>query len=214
MDGGLAAGKTRRRCRRAEIRSSFCVFLRILWANEEPKAESLTRNRDQDFSSILRNPRFNPTPETVRLMASPTGTTPHASRGGGRGVRHSARAGRPKTRHQRAQTLSGRCLGQFLASATDALPVNAISSLDAAPIGQQLLPMPTVVEAPKPWVASVGRLSLPRRADLRLQSLTDRNNEGLLTREEREEFESLVEWSEEVSLLRAQALRLLGKRPT
>jgi hypothetical protein len=41
----------------------------------------------------------------------------------------------------------------------------------------------------------------------------DRNNEGLLTDAEREELESLVEWSESVSLLRAEAFRLLGKRP-
>ncbi|MCE2695130.1 MAG: hypothetical protein LW645_12810 [Verrucomicrobiaceae bacterium] len=38
----------------------------------------------------------------------------------------------------------------------------------------------------------------------------DRNNEGLLTVEERKEMASLVEWSENVSLLRAQALQLLG----
>lgn len=46
-----------------------------------------------------------------------------------------------------------------------------------------------------------------------MQVLMDRNTEGLLTPEEREELESLVEWSETVSLLRAQALQLLGKRP-
>jgi hypothetical protein len=41
----------------------------------------------------------------------------------------------------------------------------------------------------------------------------DRNNEGLLSSSEREELESLVEWSESVSLLRAEALRLLGRHP-
>lgn len=56
-------------------------------------------------------------------------------------------------------------------------------------------------------------MSLPKRADRRLQELMDRNNEGLLTPAEREELESLVEWSESVSLLRAEALHLLGKHP-
>lgn len=41
----------------------------------------------------------------------------------------------------------------------------------------------------------------------------DRNTEGLLSDEEREELEALVEWSESVSLLRAEALHLLGRRP-
>ena len=72
-----------------------------------------------------------------------------------------------------------------------------------------MLPM---IEAPESWVESVGQLTLPKRADLHLQELMDRNNEGLLTPAEREELESLVEWSEQVSLLRAQALRILGRQ--
>jgi hypothetical protein len=70
--------------------------------------------------------------------------------------------------------------------------------------------MAAIISAPKSWVVSVGKLSLPWRADRRLQTLMDRNNEGLLTVEERKEMASLVEWSENVSLLRAQALQLLG----
>jgi hypothetical protein len=46
-----------------------------------------------------------------------------------------------------------------------------------------------------------------------MQALMDRNNEGLLTPSEREELESLVEWSESVALLRAEAWHLLGKQP-
>lgn len=42
----------------------------------------------------------------------------------------------------------------------------------------------------------------------------DRNGEGNLTEQEREELESWVELSEEMSLLRAQALRVLGRKPT
>jgi hypothetical protein len=41
----------------------------------------------------------------------------------------------------------------------------------------------------------------------------DRNNEGELTERERAELESLVELSERLSLVRAQALRLLGQSP-
>ncbi|HJT76938.1 MAG TPA: hypothetical protein VJ739_07015 [Gemmataceae bacterium] len=41
----------------------------------------------------------------------------------------------------------------------------------------------------------------------------DRNTEGTLTTAEREELEALVELSETISLLRARALRLLGRQP-
>jgi hypothetical protein len=41
----------------------------------------------------------------------------------------------------------------------------------------------------------------------------DRNTEGALTPEERQDLEVLVELSETHSLVRAQALRLLGRTP-
>lgn len=41
----------------------------------------------------------------------------------------------------------------------------------------------------------------------------DRNNEGCLADSERKELEALVELSERLSLIRAQALHLLGKKP-
>ncbi len=72
--------------------------------------------------------------------------------------------------------------------------------------------MSAVISAPKAWVASVGRLALPKKADRRLQMLMDRNTEGLLTSLERRELAALVEWSENVSLLRAEALQLLGRQ--
>ena len=72
--------------------------------------------------------------------------------------------------------------------------------------------MAAVIAAPKSWVASVGRLTLPKKSERRLQSLMDRNNDGLLTPAERRELTALVEWSENVSLIRAQALQLLGKK--
>lgn len=72
----------------------------------------------------------------------------------------------------------------------------------------------SVISAPVDWVESVGKLRLPPRADRRLQELMDRNTEGSLSEREREDLESLVELSETLSLVRAEALHLLGRRPT
>ena len=41
----------------------------------------------------------------------------------------------------------------------------------------------------------------------------DRNTEGLLTDAERAELETLVELSEQLALVRATALHLLGRKP-
>ncbi len=41
----------------------------------------------------------------------------------------------------------------------------------------------------------------------------ERNNEGLLQESEREELEGLVELNEQLSLVRGEALRILGKQP-
>ncbi|MES2735050.1 MAG: hypothetical protein V4672_01945 [Verrucomicrobiota bacterium] len=41
----------------------------------------------------------------------------------------------------------------------------------------------------------------------------DRHNDGQLSVTERRELSSLVEWSENVALIRAQALQLLGRQP-
>ncbi len=73
--------------------------------------------------------------------------------------------------------------------------------------------MSTTVDAPLEWVESVGNLRLPSKADQRLQELMNRNNDGLLTEVERAEMESLVELSERLSLVRAEALHLLGHKP-
>ena len=71
----------------------------------------------------------------------------------------------------------------------------------------------TAVSAPLDWVESVSELRLPAKSDRRLQVLMDRNNEGQLTEEEQAELESLVEMSETLSLVRAEALHLLGRKP-
>jgi len=73
--------------------------------------------------------------------------------------------------------------------------------------------MAATVTAPETWVRSIGDLRLPPQADRRLQTLMDRNNDGLLSDSERTELEALAEWSESVSLLRAEALQLLGRSP-
>jgi hypothetical protein len=70
-----------------------------------------------------------------------------------------------------------------------------------------------MIAAPLNWVEAVGKLRFPSKADRRLQELMDRNNEGLLDQSEREELEALVELSEQLSLVRAEALQILGKRP-
>ena len=63
------------------------------------------------------------------------------------------------------------------------------------------------------WVKSVGDLRFPAKADQRLQELMDRNNEGLLQESERLELEALAELSEPMSLVRAEALELVGRQP-
>jgi hypothetical protein len=67
--------------------------------------------------------------------------------------------------------------------------------------------------APVDWVEAVGNLHLPPKADQRLQELMDRNNEGLLQESEREELAALVELSEQLSLVRGEALQILSKQP-
>lgn len=71
--------------------------------------------------------------------------------------------------------------------------------------------MAAVVSAPTDWVESVSNLRWPSRFDRRLQELMDRNNEGQLSPEEREEMGELVELSERLSLVRADALVILGR---
>jgi hypothetical protein len=73
--------------------------------------------------------------------------------------------------------------------------------------------MSAVIRAPVEMVEAVACLRLPPKADQYLLRLMDRNNNGALTAGEREELEALVELSETLSLLRAQALHLLGRKP-
>ena len=73
--------------------------------------------------------------------------------------------------------------------------------------------MDSTVDAPLEWVESITMLRLPEHADQRLQSLMDRNNEGQLHEQERADLAALAELSERLSLVRAEALHLLGRKP-
>jgi hypothetical protein len=73
--------------------------------------------------------------------------------------------------------------------------------------------MSTVVQAPRELMEEVAVLRFPPRADKHLQGLMDRNNNGQLTPDEREELEALVELSERLSLVRAKVLHCLGRAP-
>jgi len=71
----------------------------------------------------------------------------------------------------------------------------------------------STIAAPVDWIEAVGNRRFPAKADHRLQELMDRNNEGLLLEFEKEELEALVELSEQLSLVRGEALQILGKHP-
>jgi hypothetical protein len=73
--------------------------------------------------------------------------------------------------------------------------------------------MSAVIETPVELVEAMADLRFPPRTDAHLQHLMERHSEGLLTAAEREELEALVDLSETMSLLRAQALRVLGRSP-
>ena len=75
------------------------------------------------------------------------------------------------------------------------------------------MPVVTTVDAPLQWVETVATLKLPDQADRHLQDLMDRKNEGKLTDQERADLAALAELSERLSLVRAEALHLLGRKP-
>jgi len=73
--------------------------------------------------------------------------------------------------------------------------------------------MSAVVQAPVEMVEAVAALRLPPKIDQRLQDLMDRNTNGVLAPQEKEQLEDLVELSETLSLVRARALQVLGRQP-
>jgi hypothetical protein len=73
--------------------------------------------------------------------------------------------------------------------------------------------MSAVIEAPRTLVETVAAMRFPAKTDALLQSLMNRNTNGQLNATEREELEALAELSETIALVRAQALKLLGRTP-
>jgi hypothetical protein len=71
----------------------------------------------------------------------------------------------------------------------------------------------STVATPVDWLETVGNLRIPAKADHRLQDLMEKNSEGQLSQPEKEELEAMVELSEQLALIRGEALQLLGKRP-
>jgi len=69
------------------------------------------------------------------------------------------------------------------------------------------------INAAQQWVENIAMLRLPDQANRHLQQLMDRNNEGLLTEQESADLAALAELSEQLSLVRAEALHLLGRKP-
>jgi hypothetical protein len=62
-------------------------------------------------------------------------------------------------------------------------------------------------------IETAANLRFSAKTDQRMQLLMDRNNEGHLTPPERDELDALVELSETISLIRAQALHVLDRIP-
>ena len=69
------------------------------------------------------------------------------------------------------------------------------------------------MQTPQRLAENVAAMRFPPRAGQRLQWLMDRNTEGLLTETERQELETLVELSEQMAIVRSEALQFLGRAP-
>jgi hypothetical protein len=74
--------------------------------------------------------------------------------------------------------------------------------------------MAAVIEAPLEMIEDIADLRFPPKTDQLLQSLMDRNTNGELNAQEREELEGLVELSQAIAMVRAKALQVLGRKPT
>ena len=62
-------------------------------------------------------------------------------------------------------------------------------------------------------IEELAALKMPPQTDRRMQSLMDLNNDGALTADGLNELESLVALSEQLSLLKTQAMILLRPKP-
>jgi hypothetical protein len=68
-------------------------------------------------------------------------------------------------------------------------------------------------ETPIDLLKDVAELSFPPETESRMIELMDRNTEASLTQTERNELAALVNWGHRISLLRARALLILGRKP-
>jgi hypothetical protein len=66
---------------------------------------------------------------------------------------------------------------------------------------------------PRELAEAAAALRFPPETNQRLQYLMDRNTEGDLSSDERKELASLAAMSENIALVRAKALRYLGRGP-
>jgi hypothetical protein len=73
--------------------------------------------------------------------------------------------------------------------------------------------MTALIRVPREFLETTAALRFPIGVDRRLQTLMDRNNEGTLGGDEAFELQGLVELSELIGWIRAQALCLLGHAP-
>lgn len=71
--------------------------------------------------------------------------------------------------------------------------------------------MSRIVAVSRDALETLGAFRFPPQLDKRLQELTDRNNEGLITAAERDQLEGLTELSDKIALHRAQVRILLAQ---
>ena len=73
--------------------------------------------------------------------------------------------------------------------------------------------MSALIKVPIAFVEAVADLRFPQKTEDRLQTLMDRNSDGILTPDQRNELQALLALGETISLIRARALMVLGKKP-
>ena len=71
-----------------------------------------------------------------------------------------------------------------------------------------------MIPTPKDYLETLANMKFSQESNARIHELMSRNTEGQLTPQERKELASLASSSEDMSLVRARALLLLGRKPT
>ena len=91
------------------------------------------------------------------------------------------------------------------------MPHSSCGGIDTLATFAQLALMSAVIATPVEWLESVANLRFSKKADELLQTLMDQNMEGNLNESQRDDLEGLAELSEQLSLVRTEALRILKK---